>query len=332
MSDDAGSPHLCDTAADREVSVRIYLPDPALTAHITFYYFVELPGPLADFLFPEWGNIRFALSGDWIVENGPSETPFQPKCLLFGPTDRRADIRTTGGKMVGFGLTPLGWDRLIGEDAYLLANNYRVLGRELDVDPAKLREQLRSDTNDQAGVERFDQILLRLLANRPPNDPIILKIDEVLRSRPDNVEAFAGEVGVSSRTLRRLCLNAFGFGPKILLRRQRFLDALGRIRIASQVSFLNLLTKPIMTRRSSITISAISCTCPPANISSIRGPSWEQRNRSRPAPASRFLSNCRPSPTRWADLPCPFAGQFQCDLNLSVLTISMRSRGDISSA
>lgn len=242
MTEEAGSRHGPDAAAGNGISVRIHLPDPALRGHITFYYFVELRDPLTDFLFPEWGNIRFALSGDWTVENDRVATPFQHRCLLFGPTDRRADVRTTGGKMVGFGLTPLGWDRLIGEDAHLLANGYRVLGQELGVDPAELHEQFRSDTDDGAGIERFDRILLRLLANRAPSNPVVLKIDEVLRNRPSDVEAFADKVGVSSRTLQRLCLNAFGFGPKILLRRQRFLDALGRVRIASDVSFLNLLT------------------------------------------------------------------------------------------
>ena len=45
-----------------------------------------------------------------------------------------------------------------------------------------------------------------------------------------DVPGFAETVGVSERTLNRICLRAFGFPPKRLLRRQRFLRTLDRVR------------------------------------------------------------------------------------------------------
>ena len=44
--------------------------------------------------------------------------------------------------------------------------------------------------------------------------------------------AFAAKLGVSLRTLHRVCLRAFGFPPKRLLRRERFLETLGQVRTA----------------------------------------------------------------------------------------------------
>jgi AraC-like DNA-binding protein len=44
-----------------------------------------------------------------------------------------------------------------------------------------------------------------------------------------SIGAFARQVGVSTRTLDRLCRRVFGFAPKRLLRRQRFLRTLERI-------------------------------------------------------------------------------------------------------
>ena len=54
--------------------------------------------------------------------------------------------------------------------------------------------------------------------------------DLALRRRHADVERLADDVGVSQRTLYRLCLRAFGFAPKRLMRRQRFLETLGAMR------------------------------------------------------------------------------------------------------
>lgn len=80
-----------------------------------------------------------------------------------------------------------------------------------------------------------------LLARRALNHPLVLSADRLLRLRPVDVLSFAAEVGVAPRTLHRLCLRAFGFPPKRLLRRQRFLDILGVIRRTPGASFGGLM-------------------------------------------------------------------------------------------
>jgi AraC-like DNA-binding protein len=227
---------------DGGVSVRVYLPDPALRGHITFYYFVEAAGPLADFLYPEWGNVRLSIAGDWMVLNDPRDPPTPARRVLYGPTDRRGKIVTTGGKTVGFGLTPIGWDRLIGTDAGAMANRVREIEHELDVDVAALQSAFVSDgDNDALGIARFDQVLLESLARRPANHRLVLATDRALRRRPGDVPGFAAQVGVAHRTLHRVCLGAFGFAPKRLLRRQRFLETLGLIRITPDPTFGTLI-------------------------------------------------------------------------------------------
>ncbi len=225
-----------------EVSVRVYLPAPELRSYVTFYYFVEAFGPLTDFLYPEWGNVRLSVAGDWTVINDPRDPAAPHERVLFGPTDRRGRIVTGGGKTVGFGLTPLGWDRLIGADADSMANRVREIDGELGVDTVALQAAFRTDGDDDApGVSRFDATLLGLLARRAASHPLVLATDRVLRRRPADVPRFAAEVGVAPRTLHRLCLRAFGFPPKRLLRRQRFLDTLGLIRVSPEATFVQLL-------------------------------------------------------------------------------------------
>jgi methylphosphotriester-DNA--protein-cysteine methyltransferase len=228
-------------AGDAGVSVRIHLPDPQLQAYVTFYYFVEASGRLTDFLYPEWGNVRLRIHGEWTVLNDPRDGTLPHEYALYGPTDRRGIVVAEGGKTVGFGLTPLGWDRLIGTDAGAMANRMRDIEGELGVPPQVLQAAFEADGDDDApGVARFDKLLLDLLARQPPSDPLVLAADRVLRRRPPDVARFAAEVGVSPRSLHRLCLRAFGFAPKRLLRRQRFLETLGLIRV-SDAPFSTLL-------------------------------------------------------------------------------------------
>jgi AraC-like DNA-binding protein len=224
------------------VSVRVYLPAEPLRGFVTFYYFVEAFGPLTDFLYPEWGNVRLSLAGDWMVLNDQRDPAVPHDRVLFGPTDRRGQIVTGGGKTVGFGLTPLGWDRLIGADAGSMANRVREIDGELGVATAALQAAFRADGDDDGpGVARFDETLLDLLARRASNSPLVLATDRVLRRRPADVPRFAAEVGVAPRTLHRLCLRAFGFPPKRLLRRQRFLETLGLIRVSPDATFGTLI-------------------------------------------------------------------------------------------
>ena len=212
--------------------VAVYLPAVALRGYVTFYYFVTVDEPLDDFLYPEWGNVRFALTGDWRLEmDGYGPEPQVD--VLYGPTDRCGRLTTAGaGRVVGFGMTPLGWRRLIGTDADLMANRVRTLADELGPPGRALRAAFAADASDAPGVARFDALLTDLVARRPPETPVLIAIDRVLRTRPADVPQFAAAAGVSMRTLHRLCLRLFGFAPKRLLRRQRFLDTLGQVRTA----------------------------------------------------------------------------------------------------
>ncbi len=213
-------------------SVRVYLPAEDLRGYVTFYYFVELSAPLTDFLYPEWGNVRFAVSGEWRAEMAGVYPSARHVNCIFGPTDRCGKITASGGKVVGFGVTPLGWRRLIGGDANLMANRVRPYSGELGESGDELGDAFATGEPDERGVARLDQVLGERARDRPPEPRLMMAADRVLRTRPSDVPAFAAAVGVSQRSLHRLCLRTFGFAPKRLLRRQRFLDTLARFRSA----------------------------------------------------------------------------------------------------
>ena len=217
---------------DGGVAVRIFRPAPALQAYITFIYVVEIAGPLIDFLYPEWGNVRWRLTGEWVVEMQGHTPPPLGAARLFGPTDRPGRITTSGGRTIGFGMTPLGWHRLIGANAAAMVNRIVPLERQLGFDGEAMSDALIADTSDTASVALIEAALLARLATRPEVGAQILAADRALRMRPAEVGDFAAAAGMSERTLHRVCLNAFGFAPKRLMRLQRFLDTLGQVRSA----------------------------------------------------------------------------------------------------
>ncbi len=222
-------------------SIRLYYPADALQSYATFYYFVETDAPLRDFLYPEWANVRFAVRGSWSMRLEDRYPDGAIDAAVFGPTDRAAEVMSDGGMTVGFGLTPLGWERLFDLPADALANGVCDLGDLLGTSGQAIRATLAAHDDDAQGVALFDRLLAERLATRPPNSARAMTIDRVLRDRPIDVDAFAHAAGLSDQQLRRACLKLFGFAPKRLLRRQRFLDTLGTIRVTDKPEFSALI-------------------------------------------------------------------------------------------
>ncbi|MDB5423834.1 MAG: hypothetical protein JWQ29_1250 [Phenylobacterium sp.] len=212
-------------------SVRFHLPAPALRELVTSYYWIESAGPLNGQVHPEWVNIRFSIAGVWVTRmQGRSNPP--RRSSIFGPTDRTATFETPdGGGFFGIGLTPLGSARLIGGDISRLANGVAELGDLLGPDGDEIARSLGRLPDDGAAAAFIDEILLACAARAPVADPMVLTVHRALvEGDLGDVAAFAGRVGVSERTLNRICRRVFGFAPKRLLRRQRFLRTLDRLR------------------------------------------------------------------------------------------------------
>jgi AraC-like DNA-binding protein len=151
---------------------------------------------------------------------------------LFGPTDRPGLIETDGGTCVGFGLTPIGWHRLVGGDAAAMTNRIRQLGDRIGFDFSAMQQALLYARDERARAELLEQAIRARLATRPPVGETVLRVDQALRGRPAEVTDFARVALMSERSLHRLCLSTFGFAPKRLMRLQRFLDTLGQVRAA----------------------------------------------------------------------------------------------------
>ncbi len=197
----------------------------------TFYHVThELPEggePVTDYLQPEWANIRFfcgSAPDAAIAEHRVSGTPF----IGTGPSALPCRFTLGPVRMWGVGFLPLGWARFFDADASACANiicdgaahpafaHFAGLTEALCDPEATLEEQ-------------YDALVAGMAAAMRPNrdEPRIARVHAALVSGEyASVHDLADACAMSIRTLERICRRYFGFSPKLLMRRQRFMRSL----------------------------------------------------------------------------------------------------------
>lgn len=219
---------------DCKIDVQFFAAPPDLQGCFTSFYcasFTVREGlRVKDLLQPEWANLRFfagdrpdaavsggsVLKGARLTATGPSSLPVQ------------FELGTT--RMWGVGLFPLGWAKFCHGSARVLAN--KVVDGETDPAFAGFRELAAELFGDKADKKaELEKIVgcFRSLNRVVPEEERILRAHEALVD-PEvaSVTDFCDHSGLGRRTLERLCRRYFGFSPKLLLRRQRFMRSLAQ--------------------------------------------------------------------------------------------------------
>ncbi len=218
------------------VSVRFCHPPPHLRRYFTTFYLVEIDSPdgqpIEDYLHPEWANLRF-VSGDLPSAYGVNgQNVENVQVCVSGPSSHT--VRFQAGpksRTWGVGLLPLGWARYVAAPACEYADAildgttnplfapFAALGAEL----------FGRRPNFPAELAWITTFFESLGEHALPDEGRILAIHSALVD-PDvhTVTDLVARAGLGQRTVERLCDRAFGFPPKRLLRRQRFLRSLAQ--------------------------------------------------------------------------------------------------------
>jgi hypothetical protein len=213
-------------------SVDFWSPDPRLKRYVSGYHRYTLiktgTDLFSDVFFPAWSNIRFTLHAEpWSVRIGHRAFNPVPECAFFGPTSHAGYVSAGSGVLIGIGLTPAGWARLHGGNVSLWADRIAPMDQVFP-SLASARDKLQR-TGDLATF--FDSLLLDRLPNAPPENTAIEVITaRLLDPAIDKVENLGAGLGLNARQVGRLTRTCFGFTPKLLLRRARFLRAFDAIR------------------------------------------------------------------------------------------------------
>lgn len=217
------------------VTVRFYLPPPELQTYFTTFYFVDIDVPegtrAVDRLHPEWANLRF-YSGVTPIADRPDGTQLADTDFpATGPSCRAVRFEAGRSRMWGIGLLPLGWAKFVPASAADLADAV-VDGHEHPAFAcfAPLAACLFEDEPDEAGeLTRITAYFRDRLDQHLPDESRIKAIHGALVD-PEigSVARLVAQVGIGHRTIERICDRVFGFPPKLLLRRQRFMRSLAQ--------------------------------------------------------------------------------------------------------
>lgn len=226
--------------------VHFIMPAQSLLRYVSTYYFFRIETgedeEQEDLLHPEWGSAHFTLSGSSrgnIVTELPLPTP---AANVTGPTGKASRIFCKSMVLAGIGILPLGWYRLVGVPADRWAN------RVGDLDHPEFRVfqeiwgKLQPLSNPAEMAALFDAMLTRATDRHDPLEKDIEDIHEALADpNIGSVADLADATGIVQQRLERLCRRVFGFPPKRLLRRQRFLRTLGSVMLDPDLKWTSAL-------------------------------------------------------------------------------------------
>lgn len=222
-------------SSDLTVDVRFFLAPADLRQYLTAFCLINFAAPagtmVPDALLPEWGNLRFfnGVAPDASIEGGDRLT--DAHFVATGPSTCCVHFSQGTTRLWGAGLLPLGWAQFIKAPAGEMANRL--------VDGSKhpafshftplLTDLHRTPHNIEAELDRFVEFfrMLNRRAHREQQrieaihgamlDPAVAKVTDLCE-----------RTGLSQRTIERTTHTAFGFSPKVLLRRQRLMRSLAR--------------------------------------------------------------------------------------------------------
>jgi len=237
------------TETSSSVKIRFALPSAKLSPYVTTYYYTQViaspaDGVVEDRLHPEWANLRFVDEGTSQSAIGEAQLETVPQFAVTGPTACAPRFRMKTGRTWGVGLLPLGWaalfsapandyaDRLVdgandpafasfASLARALANSGGDFAEELTLIETHMERLTLRETADMRAIFRVNTALV---------DPKIATVTEL-----------ADHVAMNVRSLERLSKRAFGFSPKLLLRRQRFLRSLSQFMLDPSLKWLSAL-------------------------------------------------------------------------------------------
>jgi AraC-like DNA-binding protein len=217
------------------ISVRFYRISAPLQRYFTALYATTVvcdEGVIVeDYLHPEWAGLRFTEGAPPLASVGPGALKPQWPFVANGPTSKAIRFGLARSRIWGLGLQPAGWAKFVGAPADQLADatvdgsSHRafrhfapLLGRMLDAG---------GDAEEIA--RRINDFFLAMIDRPSPSEDQIFACQEALRDpETAGVAEFGERVGMTQRSLERFCRRHFGFPPKLLLRRQRFLRSLAQ--------------------------------------------------------------------------------------------------------
>lgn len=217
-------------------ALRMELPAPELRDFLTDYHAFDSDPTYHErrdhVILPTWPIIRFAFAQERIsLSIGPRTYDPVPPAALYGTVTRAQRLVSHGGVTIGIGISPIGWGRLFDVPASDLRDRAVPLDRMMQAaDVEALYVRLAASDRGRDIKPILDAFFKDHIGPPTRDEPFVRRFNDLLREDAEIDLASAAErVGVSPVSLRRLSTRYFGFPPKILMIRARFLRSIVRM-------------------------------------------------------------------------------------------------------
>lgn len=228
--------------APGEISASCFLaPHPRLAPYITTYYFTAIESQdgelVRDWLNPEWAGVRYVWIGETVgaIRSGPMTD--QPAAQFAGPTTVTLPFGARRAWIASIGILPLGWYRFMREPASNWANRTGAAGDVASIVPfGDMLDGVRAAGDPQAISDYFNSMFLAAMdahplsqAQQDEEQRIIAAHAALIDPAISTVAELTDRLGLSVKQLHRFSLKTFGFTPKLLIRRQRFIRTMAAV-------------------------------------------------------------------------------------------------------
>jgi AraC-like DNA-binding protein len=213
-------------------------PHPKLKPYVKAYSLVRQDAtatPVVDIsLMLSASQLRFVLAGACAYQCGNEASMPLPEIALIGPISEPFRITSAGPTLTFIvDLTPRGLALLWSQSAEDIANRVIALDEQAGGLFAQLFEIVSKASSNESRIAATNAVLLQRLAKGAiRHQDRYEKIDALIRRDPVEgitVVEIAAAFGISERQLIRWTRQLYGFRPKLLLRRARFLRAVEAI-------------------------------------------------------------------------------------------------------
>ncbi len=233
---------------DCVVTVRFHAPPDEMRGYFTTFYCADIDvrndGLVRDALHPEWANLRFFSGAMQRASIGSDPVVTGASFLATGPSLHPLAFDLPTCRLWGIGLLPLGWARFVG----VRANDCADLVADGRRHPAFAQFAEFADTlfgaqlDEAAELSRIcDFFRARLRGATADDQRIGVVHDALVDPYSSSVGDLVARTGLTQRTLERVCLRHFGFAPKLLLRRQRFMRSLAQFMLDPSLKWIGAL-------------------------------------------------------------------------------------------
>ncbi|WP_374405324.1 hypothetical protein [Pelagerythrobacter sp.] len=205
---------------------------PALEGLVGDYFMLDSQEPaeyVSEWMLPNWPVIRFVLADNPLVVEGDGWR-WEPmlEAGFYGPTTRASRMLTKGGVTIGVSPTPAGVARMFDIDLARYRNRMVPLGSLIGQETCvALVESLRASDRGIAVKPILDAFFAATMSVPHPAEAQIARLNALLLDEDiRTVDELAEAMDLPIHGLRRLALRRFGFPPKVLMIRARFLRSL----------------------------------------------------------------------------------------------------------